>query len=117
MNRRMSEVSDPYVPNLNPPYPPAGLGFNNLYSGEGAPSNSLGTNGDLYVNVDTGDIYAKENNVWALQSGGGGGGVQQLFQGNSDPVSAPTDPSKPAIFFNHNTGYGWRWDVSDAAWS
>jgi len=46
---------------------------------------------------------------------GGGGG--QISSGLTDPAAPPTDTSKVALFFNENTGYGWRWVVKDQAWT
>lgn len=113
----MSEVAALYVPNINPPPPPTGIGFNHMLSGSGGPVSSLGANGDGYTNLTTGDFYNKSNGVWVLQSGGGGSGVQQLFEVDADPVDPPTDPSRTALAFNRFTGYGWRWVVADQAWT
>ena len=46
-----------------------------VLSGNGAPDNSLGENGNLYVDLLTGDFYVKHSNSWELQAGGGGGVV------------------------------------------
>lgn len=32
--------------------------------GRGVPSNSIGNDGDLYLDADTADVYAKENGSW-----------------------------------------------------
>jgi hypothetical protein len=49
-------------------------------TGTGAPSSSLGTNGNIYFDLNTGNTYFKNNNVWTLlgnltpvSSGGAGG--------------------------------------------
>jgi len=34
------------------------------YHGHGVPSDSLGVDGDLYLNIDTADVYEKENGTW-----------------------------------------------------
>ena len=34
------------------------------YSGHGLPSDDLGIDGDLYLNIDTADVYEKENGTW-----------------------------------------------------
>lgn len=34
------------------------------YFGHGVPSNALGRDGDLYLDQDTADVYAKENGSW-----------------------------------------------------
>ncbi len=35
-----------------------------FFYGHGLPDDSLGSNGDLYLNIDTGDLYGKENGSW-----------------------------------------------------
>lgn len=32
--------------------------------GHGLPSDTLGKDGDLYLNIDTADVYGKENGTW-----------------------------------------------------
>lgn len=34
------------------------------YTGHGLPSDDLGKDGDLYLNIDTADVYQKENSTW-----------------------------------------------------
>lgn len=51
----------------------AALEKGDVLSGKGVPSNSLGTNGDLYVNLNNANLYSKANNAWTLVAGGGGG--------------------------------------------
>ena len=34
-------------------------------AGTGTPSDSLGVDGDMYLEGDTGDVYQKENGTWA----------------------------------------------------
>lgn len=36
-----------------------------LRNGSGAPADSLGNDGDLYTDEDTGDVYAKANGTWS----------------------------------------------------
>lgn len=36
-------------------------------SGSGVPSGALGANGDMYLNVDTSEVYKKASDVWVLQ--------------------------------------------------
>lgn len=43
---------------------------NKVLSGDGAPSNALGDNGDLYLNLITGELYKKYNDTWVLQQSG-----------------------------------------------
>lgn len=49
------------------------------YSGSGAPSSSLGVDGDYYLDTGTGNIYLRQGGSWGspimtLSGGGGGGG-------------------------------------------
>jgi hypothetical protein len=37
------------------------------YSGDGIPSNSLGLDGDYYLDTSTSNVYLKENGVWIIQ--------------------------------------------------
>lgn len=38
-----------------------------VLSGNGQPANQLGKNGDVYIDLSTGDYYQKENNAWTLK--------------------------------------------------
>ena len=42
-------------------------GIAQVRTGNGVPSNSLGNDGDLYLNNNTGDYYTKVSGVWSLQ--------------------------------------------------
>lgn len=55
-----------------------------VLSGNGVPANTLGDNGDVYVNLLNGDIYAKANGVWV-------GGQGQVLSGNGAPNNALGD--------------------------
>lgn len=44
----------------------AGSGLEFL-SGEGEPTAELGSGGDWYLNTANGDLYRKDNGIWALQ--------------------------------------------------
>lgn len=44
---------------------PAGNPGSAILSAVGVPSNTLGTNGDLYVNTGTADVYSKSGGVWS----------------------------------------------------
>ena len=56
-------------------------------SGNGVPANSLGNNGDLYVDLLTGDLYKKYNNQWAEGGTGPQGpqGIQGVKGDQGDP--------------------------------
>lgn len=78
-----------YVPGLTHP-DPADLGGGSVLFGYGAPDNSLGMNGDLYVNKSNGDIYSKNNDAWELQGGGGASVSNTISTGSPIGVATPT---------------------------
>lgn len=104
-------MADPFgnyqVSWATPPSPPTGsLGF--LLNGTGAPASTLGSNGYLYVNLSNGDVYEKINGAWSLFTGGGGGGVQQVFVNAGDPngvVSSGT--TEPCLCIDTTNGIMW----------
>lgn len=61
-------------------------GSDEILTGSTAPSNSLGDNGNLYVNLINGDLYLKYNNVWELKASGGDMGVEAAFEDIEQPV-------------------------------
>ena len=79
-----------YVAGLDPlPTAAAGSGgVGTVRWGSGAPDAGLGNNGDLYVNLSTGDVYEKSGDTWAVVTGGGGG-VNNL-SGSGSPVGVET---------------------------
>jgi hypothetical protein len=79
----MSIESDPYVPTLKHPPSPGFTTGGNL-SGQGAPADSLGENGQLYVDLDTGSVYEKLSGSWTLFSAGAGV-TPQVFGASADP--------------------------------
>ncbi|MFA8437662.1 immunoglobulin-like domain-containing protein [Pueribacillus sp. YX66] len=42
--------------------------FGSWYTGEGPPNDSLGTNGDSYLDITTGDVYKRGPNTWTKVS-------------------------------------------------
>ena len=50
-----------------------------LLTGNGAPSASLGKNGDSYIDLDTWNYYIKNDNVWTLKGNLKGESVEQQF--------------------------------------
>ncbi len=49
------------------------LGEGDLLQGSGPPNNDNGDNGDIYVDLSTGDIYQKTGDVWNIVQGAAGG--------------------------------------------
>lgn len=82
---------------------------NGWLSGTGAPSNSLGFNGDFYLNTSVpGSFYGpKANGVWPAPTPFGAGGVQNNFTATRNPTT--TDDvsqgySITSVWINTTTG-------------
>ena len=62
-------------------------------SGVGVPSNSLGKDGDLYVNTSNGNVYSKSGGTWSLATGGvgpaGGSGLSGAVDPNGSATASP----------------------------
>lgn len=63
-------------------------GIGGVLSGEGAPDADLGSVGNVYINIQNGDIYSKKTTGWELQSGVGGDAV--VPKGVVDPEGVET---------------------------
>ena len=72
-------------------------------SGSGAPDVSLGSDGDVYVDLDTGDLYIKTGGSWTLFSGAPGGSG---LSGTVDPEGAVT-ASAGTTYANRTTHTLW----------
>jgi hypothetical protein len=70
-------------------------GGDDVLSGNGAPSNSLGENGNLYINLLNGDLYKKYNNAWELQLDGQTA-VESAFEDIEQPVGFK-DPTQVTL--------------------
>lgn len=73
-------------------------------SGEGAPSNSLGIDGDSYVALTTGNTYRKTSGVWNLTGNIRGPAGDVGPQGNGFVVG---DPNSPYDVYFHVDGAIW----------
>lgn len=114
-------VSDPYVPTERHPDPNTINFGGDPLVGTGAPANSLGSNGNLYVASDTGAVYSKSGGVWTVLSGGSGSGIGEVLHGAfATPVGnvTPTTTSKSAIYSQDGAANNnlWRWDVPEQTW-
>lgn len=49
-------------------------GISGALTGDGPPDNGVGSNGQTYIDLSTGDFYTKAGDVWNLVAGGGSGG-------------------------------------------
>lgn len=80
-----------YVPTLShPPQPNPPLDWGDIWRVTSAPASTVGRNGDLAVNINTGDIYEKYSDTWTLFTGGGGGSGTAYLTGVGSPVGAET---------------------------
>lgn len=62
-------------------------GLDEILTGNTAPASSLGSNGNMYVNLLTGDLYLKYNDSWELKlSGGESGGSSAALEDMEQPV-------------------------------
>ncbi len=64
-----------------------GVDGNQHFVGNGAPSNGLGNDGDIYTDADNGDIYEKIVGSWSLQGSPG-----------SMALATQSDTIDPAVF-------------------
>jgi len=78
-----------YVPGLKGPDPTTLFAGGDLHSGSGAPSDSLGSNGDVYVDRDSGTAYTKSGGVWSLVTGGGASGLAGVGSPEGAQVGSP----------------------------
>lgn len=80
-------------------------GFNALCGGtrrgSGPPESTLGNNGDLYVDILTGDVYVKVLGSWTLHTGSGGGGA--IAPGVVDPEGVVTGTPGQTYWNTANT--------------
>ena len=62
-----------------------------FYTGAGAPANTLGNDGDVYINTAGGDVYNKVNGAWTPVmniKGPPGSAASKLLKGSGAPSSA-----------------------------
>ena len=82
---------------------------NQIFTGAGIPLSVLGKDGDLYLDIDSGDVYHKINSVWVVQTNmigpsgpSGPSGADSVVPGPSGPsgadsvVPGPSGPSGPS---------------------
>lgn len=77
-----------------------GANGKNFFSGHGVPISVLGTDGDSYLNIDSGDLYIKASNVWSKEgsllgpagengtNGTNGTDGKNLLSGKGNPLIA-----------------------------
>ncbi|MDZ7682283.1 MAG: hypothetical protein U5J63_11380 [Fodinibius sp.] len=78
------------------PVGPAGEDGSIMYSGQGAPGSDIGSEGDYYLNTNTGEMYGpKDGNGWGQpimvlmgDDGQDGEDGSQIYSGNSAPGSS-----------------------------
>jgi len=62
--------------------------FGSWYTGEGPPSDELGSNGDSYLDITTGDVYKRDPNTWTKVGnikGGDGKQGSKIHTGSGAP--------------------------------
>lgn len=96
-----------------------GSGLSIVHHGNGAPSDSTGNNGDIYVDLSTGDVYQKTGDTWTVITGGAGAAAS-VSSGVVDPegVVAKATPhfyvntANQTLWFKESGGSGtttfWR---------
>ena len=106
-------------------------GADNL-SGAGAPAATLGINGDMYVDTNTGNVYIKANDAWALTfdlttiEGAAVyminipdatllpvAGTTTLLRGGTIPAAANISPGSVAV--DASDGRIWEWNATTMA--
>lgn len=102
------------------PDAPPGEGTGNgrgLLTGTGAPDDANGANGNIYVDISTGDIYTKSGDTWTIVSGGSGA-VQVISGAFDDPNGnvTPADPTKGAIYYKNGAFSLWNWTTPAGPW-
>jgi hypothetical protein len=79
------------------------IGGGKVLSGNVAPDDSLGENGDLYINITNGDLYKKYNDSWSLQESGGGGDFANKDLSNLTPTAIPAGVNLESLSTNQST--------------
>lgn len=79
--------------------------YGTWYTGESSPDDNVGSNGDLYLDTTTGDIYKRDSNTWTKISnlkGDDGKQGSAILTGTGAPR---TDDGKEGdLYFNTETG-------------
>jgi len=76
------------------PVGPAGENGNMIYSGQGAPTSDIGSKGDYYLNMNTGELYGpKDSNGWGsnpimVLKGQDGADGSQIYAGTGAPAAS-----------------------------
>ena len=96
-----------YVPGLVGPAPTTIFAGGDLHSGSGAPSDSLGSNGDAYIDSASGSLYTKSGGVWSAVSTGTG---SANMSGVGSPIGVVI-PTAINIWYRDTVGNGWYWSI------
>ena len=87
-----------------------------FYTGVGAPANTLGNNGDIYINTNTGDLYNKVSGGWVASlnlKGPPGSAASNLLRG----AGAPTAGLGASGDMYINISNGDLWSNTNGAWA
>ena len=94
------------VANIEGPTGPAGDDGATWRDGSGAPADSLGINGDYYLDGDTGDVYRKTSGVYSVETniqGPSGTGAAITLDLGDDGTNESTDLAEIAITGDTNS--------------
>lgn len=81
-------------------YGPAGNCIHGNCYGNGAPSDSFGSNGNTFIDVDSGDFYIKYGDTWVIQTGGGGSGTDRVFRGSFGDPNGDVTATGAAVYYD-----------------
>lgn len=84
---------------------PAGQDGTSFRNGKGQPSDSLGINGDTYLDLNTYDLYTKENGKWTKVGNISGNGGSSNPHTGDDPVN-PGEEQEDVITVRFEPGEG-----------
>ena len=114
----MSDAFGNYVCDLWPVPAPYPASMRCCSSGNGAPDNANGDDGQYYLDLTNGDVYFKSNGTWVLSTGGGGGSGEILAYTTTGPTAdgvLPSDLNAEAIAVKPD-GTTFTWDSTLHVW-
>lgn len=80
------------------------------YNGEGAPGSLIGVEGDYYLNIVNGDVYAKSGGTWAVVANIGGENISSSVIQLEDFSSFPVTGNSTKIYIDTSTNIFYYWD-------
>lgn len=98
--RMIYAANQAWLPNLPDGPPLSTIESGDVLTGVGAPNDSDGSNGDIYVNITNGDSYTKSGDTWNIAGGGGGTNNKN---GAGTPVGTATPDYVGQTYIDTNT--------------